>query len=213
MAVRHPILVVACGSSTNGPQYDFPVVVYNLAQTPSTPFRTHRNGDKVVLLKMGGRAVGVSTDRSFYSVAGVEGRVSFQHVDNAKKANDYTFRCHRDANNKSFNPVHSIEFHPTCNAMATCGGDGTFSFWDKDVRQRLKHMARPALFPDQRPAPVVASSFNASGNLFAYAVGYDWGQGNAKNNPASQVNTVMIYNVTQADIISRGSTTALGARR
>jgi len=212
LGVRHPILVVACSSVTQGPQYDYPVVVYHLGQ-PQTPMRQHRVSDKTSLLKMSGRSVAVSTDRSFYALTGVEGRVSIQHVDSAKKSADFTFRCHRDANTnaKAYNPVHQIDFHPTNNTFATCGGDGTFSFWDKDLKQRLKHLARPCLFPDQRPAPVVACQFNATGNVFAYAVGYDWSMGSARNNPASQVNTVMLYPVQQADIVSKGA--ASGLRR
>jgi len=62
--------------------------------------------------------------------------------------------------------VNDIHFHPN-GAFATVGSDGTFNFWDKDQKQRLR------AFP-KRDLPIVAGQFSASGEQFAYAVCYDW---------------------------------------
>jgi WD40 repeat protein len=34
--------------------------------------------------------------------------------------------------------VNTIKFHPTHGTFATAGGDGTYNFWDKDSKQRLR---------------------------------------------------------------------------
>lgn len=49
--------------------------------------------------------------------------------------NDFAFKCHRDGSD--IYPVSSIAFHPF-GTFATTGSDGTFCFWDKDARQKLK---------------------------------------------------------------------------
>jgi WD40 repeat protein len=34
--------------------------------------------------------------------------------------------------------VNTIKFHPVHGTFATAGGDGTYNFWDKDSKQRLR---------------------------------------------------------------------------
>lgn len=34
--------------------------------------------------------------------------------------------------------MNSIKFHPQHGTFVTAGGDGTYNFWDKDSKQRLK---------------------------------------------------------------------------
>jgi mRNA export factor len=63
--------------------------------------------------------------------------------------------------------VNVITFHPTFGTFATAGSDGTFHFWDKDTRQRLKQFQRSN-------SPISAGAFNMDGKFFAYAVSYDW---------------------------------------
>lgn len=63
--------------------------------------------------------------------------------------------------------VNDVAFHPVHNTLATVGSDGRFSFWDKDARTKLKS-------GEQMTAPITRCCFNASGEAFAYAVGYDW---------------------------------------
>lgn len=40
--------------------------------------------------------------------------------------------------------VNSIAFNPAFGTFATAGSDGTYHFWDKDSKQRLKAQVRAA---------------------------------------------------------------------
>ena len=51
--------------------------------------------------------------------------------------------------------------------LATVGSDGRFSFWDKDARTKLKNS-------ESMEQPITRCCFNARGEIFAYAVSYDW---------------------------------------
>ena len=106
----------------------------------------------------------------------------------SRAKDNFTFKCHRSAvtgagqtqdifavcfpSRPSSPPspllqVNCIAFHPVHNTLATVGSDGKFSFWDKDARTKLK--TSEAI--DQ---PVSSCAFNFNGNIFAYAVSYDW---------------------------------------
>lgn len=52
---------------------------------------------------------------------------------------------------------------------------GKFSFWDKDARTKLKTS-------DQLDNSITRCCFNARGEIFAYAVGYDWSKGHEYSN-------------------------------
>lgn len=66
-----------------------------------------------------------------------------------------------------FLKVNCIAFHPVHGTLSTVGSDGRFSFWDKDARTKLKTS-------EQLDLPITSCCFNAQGNIFAYASGYDW---------------------------------------
>ena len=63
--------------------------------------------------------------------------------------------------------VNDICFHPTYGTLATVGSDGRISFWDKDARTKLKTS-------DAMPLPVTRVTMHSSGQIMAYAIGYDW---------------------------------------
>lgn len=63
--------------------------------------------------------------------------------------------------------MNDIAFHPEHGTLATAGSDGRFSFWDKDARTKLKTS-------EAMQQPITRCCFNAGGQIFAYAVGYDW---------------------------------------
>ena len=63
--------------------------------------------------------------------------------------------------------MNDIAFHPVHGTLATVGSDGCFSFWDKDARTKLK----PSEAMEQ---PITRCCFNNNGQIFAYAVSYDW---------------------------------------
>ncbi len=86
---------------------------------------------------------------------------------------DFAFKCHRSTASAQqpttiIYPVNDIQFYGTTgNTFATVGTDGTITFWDKQLRQRLKLQQTGSV-------PVQCCAFNASSQLFAYALSYDW---------------------------------------
>jgi len=95
------------------------------------------------------------------------------------------FKCHRIKT--SVYAVNDIAFHPL-GTFATCGSDGTFHFWDKDSKQRLKQFKKCSL-------PISCCHFNAEGNIFAYAVCYDWYQGSSGYDPNVMKNHILLQQV------------------
>ncbi|RCN53143.1 hypothetical protein ANCCAN_00696 [Ancylostoma caninum] len=63
--------------------------------------------------------------------------------------------------------VNDIVFHPQHNTLVTIGSDGRYSMWDKDARTKLKTS-------DAAPLPLTCAAIHASGQVMAYAIGYDW---------------------------------------
>jgi mRNA export factor len=86
----------------------------------------------------------------------------------SRRSGNFAFKCHRDGNNVY--AVNAISFHMQHGTFATCGSDGYYHFWDKDNRSRLQAF-------EKRSAPVVVGSFSPNGNIFAYALSYDWSKG------------------------------------
>ncbi|XP_034217860.1 protein RAE1-like isoform X2 [Prunus dulcis] len=77
--------------------------------------------------------------------------------------------------------------------LTTAGSDGSFTFWDKDSKQRLKEMSRCN-------QPIPCSTFNNDGSIFAYAVCYDWGKGAEKHNPATAKNHIFLHVPQEAEV-------------
>ncbi len=91
--------------------------------------------------------------------------------------------------------VNAISFHPQYGTFSTAGADGTISFWDKDVKQRLKS------FPTVN-VPIAATCFNRNGTIFAYAASYDWSKGHEHAQPG-QMNKIFLHAVKDEDIKPR----------
>jgi WD40 repeat protein len=104
-------------------------------------------------------------DAKGYAIGSIEGRVGIQYVEDKAPSMSFTFKCHRQ-DTKVYS-VNAISFHPVYGTFSTAGSDGTFSFWDKDSRQRLK--SQPSV-----NSPISSTCFNRNGSIFAYAVSYDW---------------------------------------
>jgi len=108
-------------------------------------------------------------------------------------SSNFSFKCHRDtavSNVTNVYAVNDISFHPVHGTFSTAGSDGTFHFWDKDAKHRLKG------YPNVGGS-ITATEFNKSGQIFAYAVSYDWAKGYQGNTP-QYPNKVMLHPV-QAD--------------
>lgn len=97
--------------------------------------------------------------------------------------------------------VNSIEFHPQFGTFVTAGSDGTYNFWDKDSKQRLKAMQKCQYGPD--PAPIPCGAFNSDGSIYAYAVSYDWSRGFQAYNPAQMPAAIMLHATQEAEVSAR----------
>lgn len=127
-----------------------------------------------------------------FAIGSIEGRCALQYIDEAEQTKfGFSFRCHRNgpsgtsssglrtsspAGDAHIYAVNSIGFHPVYYTFSTAGSDGTFCFWDKDAKQRLKN------FPSVNNS-ITATAFNKTGSIFAYAISYDWSQGHQGNRP------------------------------
>lgn len=113
---------------------------------------------------------------------------------------NFSFKCHRDPvvnNVVNVHAVNDISFHPVHGTFSTAGSDGTFHFWDKDAKHRLKG------YPNVGGS-ITATTFNKSGSIFAYAISYDWSKGfqhNTQNYPIK----VMLHPVNNDECKPRPS--------
>jgi WD40 repeat protein len=82
----------------------------------------------------------------------------------------------------------------------TGGGDGNISFWDKDKKSKLKDIKLPPLKPQGPSNPVTAAAWNAGGDLFAYAGGYDWQKGVEGYAPAAAPAQLFVHWTTANDL-------------
>jgi mRNA export factor len=164
MDANFNLAVVAMG----GPQRM--VHIYDL-RNPANPFRTLQSP-----LKFQSSCVACFTDKTGFALGSIEGRVAIHYSDPSRANANFAFKCHRQKTVEVY-PVTSIAFHPRYGTFATAGADGCFNFWDKDSKQRLKYFK-------QCNQPITATAWNGPGDLFAYAVGYDWHKGREHHNPA-----------------------------
>lgn len=155
MDAKGSLLVVGCA--------DRHILTYDLQQLQQTQAPLKQSFSA---LKMQTRCISCFPDKTGYAVGSVEGRCSITYLEDAAK--NFTFKCHRQ--NDQVSAVNSIDFHPSLGTFSTAGGDGTFVFWDKENRQRLKQFSAVG-------CPITAGRFNATGDLFAYSVSYDWSAG------------------------------------
>lgn len=151
-------------------------------------------------LKWQTRVVSCFTDSAGFAIGSIEGRCAIQYVEDKDSKYDapkvsphtrsgsnvsssnFSFKCHRDPPANSVTNVYAvndISFHPVHGTFSTAGSDGTFHFWDKDAKHRLKG------YPNVGGS-ITSTTFNKNGSIFAYAVSYDWSKGyqhNTQNYP------------------------------
>lgn len=171
--VDYPMAVVGTAGRT--------IIVYQLEGNPSEYKRTESP------LKFQHRSVAIFRDKkkvpTGYALGSVEGRVAIQYVNPTNPKDNFTFKCHRSNGTpngyQDIYAVNDIAFHPIHGTLATVGSDGTFSFWDKDARTKLK----PSEMMEQS---ITRCAFNHNGQIFAYAVSYDWSKGHEFHNTAKK---------------------------
>lgn len=143
-------------------------------------------------LKWQTRSISCYPQGNGFAIGSIEGRCAIQYIDEAEQNKfGFSFRCHRktptgttatsglrtsSSTESQIYAVNAISFHPIYGTFSTAGSDGTFCFWDKDARQRLK------TFPSVN-ATIPTTCFNKTGTIFAYAMSYDWSQGYQVNRP------------------------------
>ncbi|CAP73630.1 uncharacterized protein PODANS_2_9930 [Podospora anserina S mat+] len=141
-------------------------------------------------LKWQTRVVSCFTDSMGFAIGSIEGRCAIQYVEDKDASLNFSFKCHRDppqGNVTNVYAVNDISFHPVHGTFSTAGSDGTFHFWDKDAKHRLKG------YPNVGGS-IAATTFNKTGSIFAYAISYDWAKG-YQGNTAGYPNKVMLHPV------------------
>lgn len=141
-------------------------------------------------LKWQTRVVSCFTDSQGFAIGSIEGRCAIQYVEEKDAGLNFSFKCHRDpaqGNVTSVYAVNDISFHPQHGTFSTAGSDGTFHFWDKDAKHRLKG------YPNVGGS-ITATTFNKTGSIFAYAIGYDWSKG-FQGNTSAYPNKVLLHPV------------------
>jgi len=179
MAVNGNLIVVGTA--------DRHVVVYDFRK-PQVPYRTLQSP-----LKFQSRCLAPFPDQGGFALGSIEGRVAIQHVEEKNSSKNFAFKCHRHGN--EVYAVNNICFHPRYGTFATAGSDGVYTFWDKDSKQRLKLFNRM----DQS---ITSASFNRDGNIYAYAVSYDWSKGIEYYNK-SKPNVIYLHAVHDSEIMPR----------
>ncbi|KAJ1519677.1 hypothetical protein ONE63_004941 [Megalurothrips usitatus] len=193
----NPIMTINLPERCYGAAVDYPMavvitaarnlIVYQLEGKPQEFNRGETN------LKYQHRCVAIMRDKKNspigYAVGSVEGRVAVQYVNPAQPSDNFTFKCHRvNCANNSYQEIYAVNdiaFHPVHNTVATVGSDGTYSFWDKDSRIKLGSS-------EQQEQSITRCCFNHSGQIFAYAVSYDWSKGHEYYNPQKR-NSIFLH--------------------
>ncbi len=191
MDVKNKLLVIATADRyINIVNLDEPTKFYKTLQSP---------------LKYQTRVVSCFTDAMGFAVGSIEGRCAIQYVEDKDANLNFSFKCHRETPSTGPNrevssvyAVNAISFHPQHGTFSTAGSDGTFHFWDKDAKHRLK--GYPSV-----GGTISTTGFSRSGNIFAYAVSYDWSKGYT-NNTQQTPNKVMLHPIAPEEVKPRAGT-------
>lgn len=149
-------------------------------------------------LKYQTRKVCVFHDGKGFAESSIEGRVAIKHIININNPpqinqetgttmgkdefgkDDFAFRCHRNTKTtpQEVYSVNDIAFNPVYGTFCTAGSDGIYCIWDRINRSRLFERTE---INDK--TPLTCCDYNSTGNLLAFACGYDWSRGadEAKN--------------------------------
>ncbi|KAF9585652.1 hypothetical protein BGW38_001370 [Lunasporangiospora selenospora] len=181
----HGSLLVAAMADRSISMYDM--------SNPAVPFRTMESP-----LKLQTRVVSCFSAGGGFAIGSIEGRVAIQYTDTKDSQGNFSFKCHRDgapaARDSNVYAINAISFHPIFGTFATAGSDGSFTFWDKDSKQKLKVF-------NKQDGPISTAAFNRNGSIYAYAVSYDWSRG--YSGATSDKNIIKLCPVQEADIKPR----------
>jgi mRNA export factor len=123
------------------------------------------------------QSIAINRDKDSLAVGSIDGRGNISMIqrtgDDLRLNNILTFKCHKvDEGNKQYMyPVNVIDFNPRYKKWClTMGGDGTSYFWDYEAKNKV-------VFFQYNKRPATAGQVSPSGELLAYALGYDWHMG------------------------------------
>jgi len=183
--------------------------IFNLAGSPTAPTKSVDSP-----LKLQSRCVRITADKNFYLVGSPEGRCAVRCMNpdldatpipnQAPKTYGFAFKCHRDAS--SIYPINAVDVHPVPEfqtVFATAGSDGVVCFWDRDKRHRTREMRVTSVYGAAGAVPVTAARWSPAGDLFAYAMGYDWAKGGEYHDPAKTPPSLWVHAVTRADLVKQ----------
>ena len=116
---------------------------------------THTRQSKESPLKLQTRVIRCFPSGNGYAIGSIEGRVAIQYAEDKDSSQNFSFKCHRGdpttttttsggggmggrAMETNVYAVNDISFNKAHGTFCTAGSDGSLSFWDKDLRTRLK---------------------------------------------------------------------------
>jgi len=123
------------------------------------------------------RCVGQFPDGSGIAAGGIDGRVCvlwFDQPPNVKDGKNFSFKCHREQ--ADVYAVNGISFHAPTGSFATCGSDGHVVYWNKDTKSRVQTFQKCS-------NTIPCGKFDSTGQLYGYALSYDWSKGEQSYNP------------------------------
>ena len=144
------------------------------------------------LLEKTSTSLCIFPDGKSFALGSIEGRVRIEYIDDAKKG--FAFRCHKVGAYDAYG-VNAMAVTDAHDAMATAGGDGSFAFWDKEKRTKLRQFERLS-------QPITACCFSRDGHIFAYATGYDWSKGIQHYDKASAGSQIFLHAIVDPTEIS-----------
>ncbi|XP_002092578.3 protein Rae1 isoform X2 [Drosophila yakuba] len=163
--VLNEVAVVACGDGS--------ILVYTLLGGPVEQARMKSPGEGNSQVRS--LALHRNCELTSWLIAKTNGMVFDQSL--AQRTGSSPIRCHRHRQEGTGGggmldvyAVHDVKVNRVTQCIATVGSDGVFCFWDSQMRSTL-------LESKVHPQPITKCAISGDGQLFAYALGYDWSQG------------------------------------
>lgn len=159
------------------------------------------------------KTLSIFADKEGFAAGCIEGRVTIEYFSdmetrvrqsqtNANPSNkqpnmkSFAFKCHRvDSDVYS---VNVVDFYKT-NVLLTAGSDGTFSFWNKDVKLRINMYEQYKL-----KSPITCAKFTPIGDMMFYALSYDWSKGvSGITSPSQYPNTIIMHPIADQEMVNK----------
>lgn len=217
MDVNFPYMVVSTAETTQ--QGNPRMHLYSIAQ--GAP-QLYNNTPIDSTLKHQTRCVTLfNNQRQGFVIGSIEGRVEIKDINELTGKRSFAFKCHRQKNpqlqhGKEYHHVYSVNSiaFNSGGFFATAGSDGTYNFWDKEAKTRLKEFkvgqgCRSGQQPRNPGAPgqtISSCAWSSTSEVFAYASSYDWSRGDDQN-LKSLPNDIYLHAVAEDDLKPQKTTT------